>query len=115
MPWTRCAPFLVLMLCVASAPAAEPTTTTTATTAAAPSTEATTAPSTAPASRRAGRVVAAIADIPNKIQETASLLKQVDNRVAGDRVTTNIDQDLDDVTTEITTRLQEGPNLAAAP
>jgi small-conductance mechanosensitive channel len=61
------------------------------------------------------RVVAALADVANKLQETSSLLKQVDVHVAADRVTTNIDQDLDDITIEITTRLQEGPNLAAAP
>jgi small-conductance mechanosensitive channel len=61
------------------------------------------------------RVVSALADVGNKIQETASLLKQVDVHVAADRVSSNIEQDLDDISTEITTRLQEGPNLAAAP
>jgi small-conductance mechanosensitive channel len=107
---------LLLAFTTCRAWAAEPTTPTTpTTTTTAPSTEPTTVPTTAPASRPIRRIVAALADVANKIQETASLLKQVDVHVAADRVSTNIDQDLDDITTEITTRLQEGPNLAAAP
>ena len=91
---------------------ADPATTT------APSTEATTAPTTAPTTvptTSPRRAIAALSQVADRIQQTTSLLKQADLHVVADRVTSNIEQDLADLTTEISTRLQEGPNLAAAP
>jgi small-conductance mechanosensitive channel len=104
---------IVLLVSLAGrAWADEPTTTTTAPSTI-PSTEPTTAPATQPAPPPR-RVTAALSNVADELQQTTSLLKLVDAHVAGDRVVSNIEQDLADLTTEIAARLHEGPNVAAA-
>src|SRR6187549_298761 len=99
-------PAVLLTARLAPAQSTEPTT--------GPTTEPSTNPTTAPASRPARRIIAALTNLASGIEQTNAQLKQADVHVAADRVTTNIEQDLGNLTTEISARLQEGPNLGAA-